>query len=169
MSKKRKPKNSNNNKKKAHEESQEEVKQFDEKQEEVKQFDEKPVKAIDFSLKAFILIGFIVITQYAETIKPDDINNRTIIILVANVAFGSFMKAIHTLAIGLMVGYENEQFSPTLTAFKTYVDVTTGCAIIYMLFATNVPAPLGLLLFATTIVFLALMIYSFRHRLKNKL
>lgn len=158
MSKKRKPKSSTHNKKKVHKESQEEVKQFD----------EKPVQKIDIFLKIFIWIGFIVITQYAETIKPDDINNRTIIILVANVTFGSFMKAIHTLAIGLMVGYENEQFSPTLTAFKTYVDVTTGCAIIYMLFATNVPVPLGLLLYATTIVFLALMIYSFRHRLKNK-
>lgn len=158
MSKKRKTKNPVHNKKKVREESEEEVKQFD----------EKPIKRIDIFLKAFILIGFIVITQYAETIKADDINNRTIIILVVNIAFGTFMKAIYTLSIGLMVGYENEQFAPIITGFKTYVDVTTGCAIIYMLFATYVPIPLGLLLFATTFVFLGLMIYSLYHRLPNK-
>lgn len=128
--------------------------------------DERPIRIITYVLFAFSFVAYFSICIYSESVDPSNSIDRYFLTTVISVIFGSFMKALHTFGIKIIIGY-NTTYTKGINElsgiFKNSTDLGMAFTIMYTFFAFSIGFFLGFLTLITILVTMWVFIYALKN------
>ena len=128
--------------------------------------DERPIRIITYVLFMFSFVAYFSICIYSESVDPSNSIDRYFLTTVISVVFGSFMKALHTFGVKLIIGFGTtytKGITELSSMFKNSADLGMAFTIMYTFFALSIGFFLGFLTFITVIITMWVLIYALKN------
>lgn len=128
--------------------------------------DERPIKVIFYVLMIFSFIAYISLCIYSEFVDVNNSIDRYFLTTIISIIFGSFMKALHTYTIELIIGFNTTYPSETLILskiFKHFSNLGIGFTIMYTFFAMSIEGFLGFLTLIIIFIAIGIILYALKN------